>query len=64
VRCISTAAGFVPTRTFSRAALTAGNRIKGPARVEEHAATTVLMPGDALIVDAWGNLVIAVGKGR
>src|SRR5262252_809276 len=56
--------GFVPTRTFARAALTAGNRIKGPALVEEHASTTVLMPGDALTVDPWGNLVIAVGKGR
>jgi N-methylhydantoinase A len=54
----------VPTRTFSRAALTAGNRIKGPALIEEHASTTVLMPGDALSVDAWGNLVITVGKGR
>jgi N-methylhydantoinase A len=56
--------GFVPTRTFTRAALTAGNRLKGPALIEEHASTTVLMPGDALTVDAWGNLVIAVGKGR
>jgi N-methylhydantoinase A len=56
--------GFVPTRTFARAALAAGNRIKGPALVEEHASTTVLMPGDALTVDPWGNLVIAVGKGR
>jgi N-methylhydantoinase A len=56
--------GFVPTRTFARVALTAGNRIKGPALIEEHASTTVLMPGDALLVDAWGNLVIAVGKGR
>jgi N-methylhydantoinase A len=56
--------GFVPTRTFARAALTAGNRIKGPALVEEHASTTVLMPGDILTVDAWGNLVVAVGKGR
>jgi N-methylhydantoinase A len=56
--------GFVPTKTFARAALTAGNRIKGPALVEEHASTTVLMPGDTLTVDAFGNLVIAVGKGR
>jgi N-methylhydantoinase A len=56
--------GFVPTRTFSRAALTASNRIKGPALVEEHASTTVLMPGDTATVDAFGNLVIAVGKGR
>jgi N-methylhydantoinase A len=56
--------GFVPTRTFARAALTAGNRIKGPALVEEHASTTVLMPGDTLTVDAFGNLVVAIGKGR
>jgi N-methylhydantoinase A len=56
--------GFVPTKTFARAALTAGNRIKGPALVEEHASTTVLMPVDAATVDAFGNLVIAVGKGR
>jgi N-methylhydantoinase A len=56
--------GFVPTKTFARAALTAGNRIKGPALIEEHASTTVLMPGDTATVDTWGNLVIAVGKGR
>ncbi len=56
--------GFVPTRTFARAALAAGNRIKGPALVEEHASTTVLMPGDTATVDAFGNLVIVVGKGR
>jgi N-methylhydantoinase A len=56
--------GFVPTRTFARGALVAGNRIKGPALIEEHASTTVLTPGDTATVDAWGNLVIAVGKGR
>jgi N-methylhydantoinase A len=56
--------GFVSTKTFARAALTAGNRVKGPALVEEYASTTVLMPGDTATVDAFGNLVIAVGKGR
>ena len=56
--------GFVDTRTFGRAALAAGNRIKGPALIEEHASTTVLMPGDALEVDRLGNLAIAVGKRR
>ena len=39
----------------------AGNRIVGPALIEEHASTTVLMPGDRLEVDAYGNLVITVG---
>jgi N-methylhydantoinase A len=56
--------GFVDTRTFARSALLAGNRIKGPALIEEHASTTLLMPGDELEVDAYGNLVIAVGKAR
>jgi N-methylhydantoinase A len=55
---------FVDTRTFARGALLAGNRITGPALIEEHASTTVLLPGDVLQVDAWGNLVIAVGKGK
>src|SRR5262245_14074921 len=56
--------GFVPTPTLRRAALLAGNRINGPALIEEHASTTVLMPGDACEVDAYGNLAIAVGGAR
>ena len=55
------AGGFVDTPAFARDALLAGNRIEGPALVEEHASTTVLMPGDALEVDRFGNLLIAVG---
>src|SRR5215468_10545741 len=57
-------AKFIDTPTYSRAALAAGNRIKGPALIEEHASTTVLLHGDMLQVDAYGNLVIAVGKGQ
>jgi N-methylhydantoinase A len=56
--------GFEPTPTYRRAALLAGNRINGPALIEEHASTAVLMPGDACEVDAYGNLVIAVGGAR
>jgi len=52
---------FRPVPTLRRDALLAGNRITGPALIEEHASTTVLMPGDACEVDAYGNLVIAVG---
>jgi N-methylhydantoinase A len=55
---------FRPAPTYRRAALVAGNRIKGPALIEEHASTTVLLPGDACEVDAYGNLVIAVGRAR
>jgi N-methylhydantoinase A len=53
---------FRATPTYRRAALLAGNRISGPALIEEYASTTVLMPGDVLEVDVFGNLVIAVGK--
>jgi N-methylhydantoinase A len=52
---------FVETPVFTRDALLSGNRIEGPALVEEHASTTVLMPGDALSVDGLGNLVVQVG---
>jgi N-methylhydantoinase A len=53
---------FHATPTFRRAALLAGNRISGPALIEEYASTTVLMPGDMMEVDALGNLVISVGR--
>ena len=42
----------------------AGNRIAGPALIEEHASTTVLLPGDTLEVDAYGHLVIKVAGDR
>jgi N-methylhydantoinase A len=55
---------YQPTPTYARAALAAGNRITGPALIEEHASTTVLLPGDRLEVDAHGNLMIKVAGGR
>jgi N-methylhydantoinase A len=50
--------------TYARAELLAGNEISGPALIEEHASTTVLMPGDRMRVDAYGNLAIAVAGAR
>jgi len=55
---------FRPTPTYARAALAVGNRITGPALIEEHASTTVLGPGDRLEVDSHGNLLIKVAGGR
>jgi N-methylhydantoinase A len=52
------------TPTYARAALAAGNRIDGPALIEEHAATTVLLPGDRLEVDAYGHLRIKLARDR
>jgi N-methylhydantoinase A len=53
---------FRETPVFDRLSLLAGNRILGPALIEEHASTTVLMPGDELMVDEIGNLIITVGS--
>jgi N-methylhydantoinase A len=50
------------TPSYAREGLRAGNRIEGPALVEEHASTTVLLPGDGLCVDEFGNLAIEVGR--
>ncbi len=55
------AGGDVDCPTFARARLQAGNRIAGPALIEEHASTTVVFPGDTLVVDDLGNLLIAIG---
>lgn len=52
---------FHPAPVFWRPALTAGNRIAGPALIEEYASTTLLMPGDTVEVDGFGNLDIKIG---
>jgi N-methylhydantoinase A len=58
------AGGFRATPVYRREALLAGNRIKGPALIDEYASTTVLMPGDVLDVDVYGNLDIRVAGAR
>jgi N-methylhydantoinase A len=55
-------AGFVPTPVYKRTSLRRGNEIEGPALIEEHASTTVIAPGDRMTVDAFANLVIAIGS--
>ena len=50
------------TPTYARDALRAGNTIAGPALIEEHASTTVLLPGDRLRVDEFGNLVMELAR--
>jgi N-methylhydantoinase A len=52
------------TPVYMRNTLRAGNRIEGPALVEEDASTTVLLPGDRLRVDDFGNLDIEVARRR
>ena len=51
----------IETPTYDRSKLRARNAIAGPAFIEEHASTTVLLPEDHAQVDSLGNLVITVG---
>src|SRR5216684_2308618 len=53
--------GWVECPVWQREALLAGNRVAGPAIVEEVSATTVLYPGDVARVDAIGSLVVEIG---
>ena len=55
---------FADTPTYARDALLTGNKISGPAMIEEHASTTILLPGDEMEVDAFGNLMIEVAGRR
>ena len=55
---------FVPTPVYARTLLRHGNEIEGPALIEEHASTTVIAPGDRLVVDAFGNLVLTIGTSK
>ncbi len=53
---------MVDTPTYDRTKLAAGNRINGPALIEEHASTTVVHPQDKVEVDVFGNLHIEIGR--
>jgi len=52
---------LVDTRIYERDKLTCGNSITGPAIIEEPFHTTVVMPGQTLLVDKLGNLIIQTG---
>jgi N-methylhydantoinase A len=56
------ATGYVDTPVYARSALVAGQRIKGPALVEEYASTTVIFQGDSLEVSKFGDLVIKIAR--
>jgi N-methylhydantoinase A len=52
------AARKLDTQRYSRAGLKAGNRIAGPAIVDQMDTTTLIPPGFSARVDRCGNLVI------
>ncbi len=52
--------GRLETPLYDRARLLRGHRVTGPALIQEYASTTVLLPGDVLVVDQMGNLDIKI----
>jgi N-methylhydantoinase A/oxoprolinase/acetone carboxylase beta subunit len=48
----------LPTRFYAREALAAGNRIEGPAVINQYDTTTVIPPGLAAEIDRFGNIVV------
>jgi N-methylhydantoinase A len=54
--------GWQDAPVYQRDLLQAGNRIEGPCLIEEYASTTVVMPGDRVEVDEFGNLIIEVNN--
>jgi N-methylhydantoinase A/oxoprolinase/acetone carboxylase beta subunit len=51
----------VATRFYDRAELKAGNRLEGPAIVNQYDSTTVIPPGLTARIDRFGNIVIGTG---
>lgn len=54
--------GFVETPVHDRYRLLVGQKVEGPAIIEERESTLVIGPGDSLLVDPAGNLRVKVGS--
>jgi N-methylhydantoinase A len=54
--------GWVDCPIFDREKLPVGAALVGPAVVEEPTATTLLLPGQRLVVDELGNLLVRTGR--
>jgi N-methylhydantoinase A len=55
--------GFVACPVYERSQLRPGNRVMGPAIVEQMDSTTVILPGQNAFVDPYRNIIIdALGR--
>jgi N-methylhydantoinase A len=54
--------GWVDCPVYQRNELPAGERFRGPAIVLETGSTTVVLPGDKVTIDDYGNIVIDVAS--
>ncbi len=58
------AAGFLQCPLYDRVRLLPGNRVKGPAILEQMDSTTVILPGQEAEVDPYRNVLIRNGGGN
>jgi N-methylhydantoinase A len=58
VRPVYLEGAFRDTPVYERAVLPPGFRLEGPAVVEEFGSTTVVFPGQHLMVDPHGILIV------
>lgn len=56
------AAGYVPTPTYDRERLAPGAQLSGPAVIEERESTAIIRPSDSAAVDAFGSIIVRIGK--
>lgn len=48
-------------KVYERASLPPGTRLNGPVVIEEPTSTTIVNPGDRMLVDSFGSLQIEIG---
>lgn len=56
--------GWHETPIYDREKLAPGNRIAGPAIIEQMDSTTVVYPGMTAVIDRYGNIVIVINGAR
>ncbi|MBW1962964.1 MAG: hydantoinase/oxoprolinase family protein [Deltaproteobacteria bacterium] len=56
------AGGFIEIDVYDRYALAPGDRIQGPAILEERESTAVIAPGDIATVDQYRNVIICIDE--
>ena len=53
--------GYTDTKIIERQSVDTGECVRGPAVLVEHGSTTLLRPGDKMVVDSSGSLIIEIG---
>jgi N-methylhydantoinase A len=54
--------GWLATPIFHRGALPAETEFSGPAIINEMSATSLILPGQTVLVDRWGNLIVSTNQ--